>query len=129
MKIVRVDRAFYFPVLVCLAVFLSAFSTVRAADEVGKTLFEGKCARCHAKDGTGDAKMAKLLKVSLKKINLHRDEVLRMSSFQIETMIDTGKHRMPKYRGKLTDMQIHDVAQYVKILTGNVSQEDNETPK
>lgn len=87
--------------------------------ELGKKSFDGKCARCHGKDGTGSAKMAQLLKIPVKKINLHRAEVLKMSIFQIESMIDTGKHRMPKYRGKLTDTQIHDIATYVKFLIGN----------
>lgn len=73
--------------------------------------------------------MAKLLKVPVKKIDLHRADVVKMSAYQIEVMVDTGKHRMPKYRGKLTDAQIHDVAWYVKTLTGNESVEENGIAK
>jgi len=90
--------------------------------EIGKKLFEGKCARCHGMDGKGNKKMVKILKVSIKKVNLHRKEIGRMSVYQIEELVDSGKHRMPKYRGKLTDSEIHDVAQYVKFLAGNESQ-------
>ncbi len=130
MKITKMDRVWYFPLFLSLTVFLSTFCTALGEDlELGKKLFEGKCARCHGKVGTGNPKMAKLLKVPLKKVDLHRDEVVRMSAYQIEAMIDSGKHRMPKYRGKLTDMQIHEIAQYVKTLTGNESRKEDETPK
>ena len=65
--------------------------------------------------------MVKLLNVTKDQINLHRDSVIHMSIFQIENRVDSGKHRMPKYRGKLTDAQIHEVAAYLKNLTGNAS--------
>lgn len=84
---------------------------------LGKKYFEGKCARCHGKDARGSDKMAHHLGIPLQRIDLGRGEVLKMSIYQIEAMIDSGKHRMPKYRGKLTDAQIHDIAMYVKKLT------------
>lgn len=87
--------------------------------EFGKKFFAGKCARCHGKDGSGNPKMTQLLNVPLKKINLRRVEVQGMSVIQIEEKIDSGKHRMPKYRGKLTDSQIHDIAAYVKTFGVN----------
>ena len=84
--------------------------------EFGKKYFAGKCARCHGKDGTGNPKMTPLLNTSIKKLNLHRDEIRHKSVIQIEAIIDSGNHRMPKYGGKLTDSQIHDIASYVKVL-------------
>jgi len=107
------------------AVLFSLSTAVKADDlEQGRKLFEGKCARCHGKDGTGNAKMAPNLKVDTDKLNLHRDEVVHKTLFEIETMVDSGDHKMPKYRGKLTDAQIHQVAMYMKQLTGNASAKD-----
>lgn len=113
-----------------LTISLSVFSMAQAKDlEQGQKYFEGKCARCHEKDGTGNPKMAKILKTPLAKINLHRKEVVNMSIYQIESMIDTGKHRMPTYRGKLTDDQITEIAQYVKVMVGNETQKEEGVPK
>ncbi len=118
------------PVILALLCYVLSFSTVFGDELVtGKKLFEGKCARCHAKDATGNPKMLKLLNVTRDKINLHRDEVVRMSVFQIETMVDSGKHRMPNYRGKLTDDQIHEVALYLKSLIGEGNPDESVTAK
>jgi mono/diheme cytochrome c family protein len=95
--------------------------------EFGKKFFGGKCARCHGKDGSGNPKMTHLLNTPLNKINLRRVEVQSMSVIQIEEKIDSGNHRMPKYRGKLTDSQIHDIAAYVK--TFGVNELSKEKPK
>ena len=104
--------------LLTTAYYIPIYSRAQGSNlEFGKKYFAGKCARCHGKDGSGNPKMAPLLDTSLNKINLHREEVRRMSVIQIEAMIDSGKHRMPKYRGKLTDNQIHDIASYVDQLS------------
>ena len=111
-------RSFLFSTLLIAAFFTPNLSPAQGSNlDFGKKYFEGKCARCHGKDGAGNPKMTHLLDISLDKINLHRDEVRRMSVIQIEAMIDSGKHRMPKYRGKLTDNQIHDIASYVNQLS------------
>ncbi len=118
----RTVRGSGFLVILFLGFSIPVLSRAQESQmEFGKKYFEGKCARCHGKDGAGNAKMARLLNTPLQKMNLHRKEVLRMSVIQIEAMIDTGKHRMPKYRGKLTDSQIHGIASYVKVLTTSVN--------
>jgi mono/diheme cytochrome c family protein len=115
----------WMPWFLSFATLFLIASTAKADDlQQGKKLFEGKCARCHGKDGLGNPKMAPNLKVDASQLNLHRDEVVHKSVFEIETMVDSGDHKMPKYRGRLTDTQIHQVALYLKQLTGNASAKD-----
>ena len=125
----RITRACIFSVFTLLSFLTPALSPAQGSNmEFGKKYFDGKCARCHGKNGTGNPKMTQLLNTDLKKINLHRDEIRHMSVIQIEAIIDSGKHRMPKYGGKLTDSQVHDIASYVKFLTRNESPKEAKTP-
>jgi len=113
----KMTREYLFLVFLSLSFLIPNLSLAQGSNlEFGKKYFAGKCARCHGKDGTGNPKMTPLLNVDLKKINLHRDEIRHKSVIQIEAIIDSGNHRMPKYGGKLTDSQIHDIASYVKVL-------------
>ena len=124
----KMARVGIFSVFTILPFLTPALSPAQESNaEFGKKFFDGKCARCHAKDGTGNPKMTQLLNTNLKKINLHRDEIRHLSVIQIEAIIDSGKHRMPKYGGKLTDSQIHDIASYVKILIRNEKPKEEKT--
>jgi mono/diheme cytochrome c family protein len=120
----------FIPFLLSLVLFLPLSSKVLGEDlELGKQLFEGKCARCHSVDGGGNPKMAKILKVPVEKLNLRRKKVAQMSPYQIEALVDSGNHRMPPYRGKLTDDQIHDVARYLVTLLAYEKQKESPAPK
>ncbi len=124
----RIKHACVFSVFTLLSFLIPALSRAQGSNmEFGKKYFDGKCARCHGKDGAGNPKMTQLLNTDLKKINLHRDEIRHMSVIQIEAIIDSGKHRMPKYGGKLTDSQIHDIASYVKFLIRNEAKKEEKT--
>ena len=48
-----------------LVLSVSILLTAAGDAEAGKALFKKKCATCHGKDGSGNPKMAKMLKVEL----------------------------------------------------------------
>lgn len=130
MKTFGTRRTWHLPFLFFSLLSLPFFSTALGQNlEMGKKLFEGKCARCHGKEAAGNPKMARLLKVPLAKIDLRREEISSMSIYEVEALVDSGKHRMPTYRGKLTDTQIHEIARYLKFLVGNESQKEDEPAK
>lgn len=97
--------------------------------EQGKKLFGEKCSRCHGLDGLGNPKMAAILEVPVEKINLVWGKAGHMSSYEIEALVDAGNHRMPTYRGKLDDIEIHNVARYVVALVAYEKQEKSGSPK
>lgn len=82
------------------------------ADEApsGKATYEKFCKSCHGVDGTGNAKMAKALKVAPEKLNLGpaaskpRDEVKKIT-------LD-GKDKMPAYAKKLKTEEVEPLIEY-----------------
>lgn len=72
--------------------------------EIGKTIFEHKCQRCHGSDGTKGLFGAKNLQVS----NLANTELI--------TIISKGRRGMPRWEKKLSQAAIESVAAYVKSL-------------
>ena len=84
--------------------------------KAGEKIYERTCSHCHGMDGTGNAKMAATLKVDREKINLTKGKASHMTAYEIEALVDAGNHPMPPYRGKLDDLEIHNVAKYVKTF-------------
>jgi mono/diheme cytochrome c family protein len=70
----------------------------------GKLLFEGKCARCHGKDGTRGLLGAKNLQTS----NLPDAELINV--------VSKGRRIMPAWRDKLSRQEIQSVVAYIKTL-------------
>lgn len=117
-------------VVLSIMVSFSLLSSVFGEDlEQGKKLFEEKCSRCHSLDGLGNSKMAAILKVPLKKIDLVHGKGGLMTPYEIEALVDAGNHRMPTYRGKLTDIEIHNVSRYVVTLIASQKQKDAGSQK
>jgi len=102
-----------------LFIFISIFSFIgayvmAAGDMVpAQKIFESKCAQCHGKDGKGVAKMVKVLKVDAAKLDLTREDAVKKTSAESEKIVTNGQKKMPKYKGKLTPTQIHDVVEYL----------------
>ena len=89
-----------------VVVALVAFAGVASADE-GAAVFAKRCAACHGKDGKGQTPIAKKLGVKdLTATTLDRKGV--------EQMVTEGRGKMAGFKGKLTDHEIHEVAEYVK---------------
>jgi mono/diheme cytochrome c family protein len=78
-----------------------------AVAQSGADTFKAKCAMCHGADGS---------KTSMGSKALNSAEVQKMSEADLTAVIESGKGKMPAYKGKLTDAQIKDVAGFVKTL-------------
>jgi mono/diheme cytochrome c family protein len=90
------------------AVFFSISLSSHAQDEAAT--FKGKCAGCHAADGTGSAMG--------KKMGAHdftTDEVQKMSDAQLTDIISNGKNKMPKY-SSLKPEEIKGLVAYIRTL-------------
>ena len=90
----------------CMALASSAF----AAD--GAATFKAKCAMCHGADVSAITVMGKSMGLK----SLSSPEVQKMSDADLTALVNTGKGKMPGYKGKLSDNEISAVVQYVKTL-------------
>ena len=105
-----------------VAILLGAFmwaSTVAAADpELGKKVYEKKCASCHGADGKSNAKMEQALKV---KIPALADSAAKTDA-ELLKLVSEGKKPMPSFGKSLGKDEIDAVVQYAKELaTGKVA--------
>ena len=105
-----------------VAILLGAFmwaSTGAAADpELGKKVYEKKCASCHGADGKSNAKMEQMLKV---KIPALAGAVLKPDP-ELLKLVSEGKKPMPSFAKSLSKDEIDAVVQYAKALaTGKVA--------
>ena len=105
-----------------VAILLGAFmwaSTVAAADpELGKKVYEKKCASCHGADGKSNAKMEQMLKG---KIPALAGAALKPDP-ELLKLVSEGKKPMPSFAKSLSKDEIDAVVQYAKALaTGKVA--------
>jgi mono/diheme cytochrome c family protein len=85
-------------------VALAAFPGQKTSLPDGRTIFEGKCARCHGYDGTKGLLGAKNLQIS----HLPDAELLRV--------VTNGRKIMPAWGKRLSGQELQLVVNYVKQL-------------
>lgn len=91
----------------------SASSRVFVAAPDGATLFGGKCALCHERDGSGKANWKAKGQPDLRDPNWQKER----SDAQIAEVIRNGKEKnMPSFKGKLSDEDIASVVAYIRSL-------------
>jgi cytochrome c6 len=91
-----------------LALAVLATAGIASADSpAAADIYAKRCAACHGKDGKGETPMAK--KLGAKDIS-----ALPGSPADIQKTIETGKGKMPAFKGKITDAELESVAKYVK---------------
>jgi mono/diheme cytochrome c family protein len=99
-----------------VAVLLGAFalaSTATAADpELGKKVYEKKCAGCHGADGKGNAKMEQALKVKIPALAASAAK----SDAELLKTVSEGKKPMPSFGKSLSKEELGAVVQYAKGL-------------
>jgi mono/diheme cytochrome c family protein len=88
-----------------------------AADSgAGKSVYAGKCASCHGKDGKGNAAMAKGFKVEPAALDLTDDATLSKTDEELAAVTSKGAGKMPAYGGKLSEAEIVDVTAFMRTL-------------
>ncbi len=96
--------------VVALAVIALATAPAAQAAADGKALYDAKCAMCHGKDG-----VAKPMAKGSANFNDAKFQA-SMTADKIVALMETGKGKMPSYKGKLTPEQEKAIADYVKTL-------------
>lgn len=81
------------------------------AKNAGPT-FDAKCAMCHGKDGSGNSRMGKSMKVP----DLRSKAVQSKSDAELHNFIAKGKGVMPGYGNQLSKQDIDDLVAYIRQL-------------
>jgi len=91
-----------------LAVSLAPSALAQGA---GAATYKAKCQMCHGADGqpTPAGK-------SMKAMPLNSPELKKASTASLIASVTNGKAKMPAYAGKLTDVQIKEVVEYLRTL-------------
>jgi len=88
-----------------------------AADvQKGKTLFDTKCAMCHAKDLKGNPSMAKMYKLDVSALNLVKKETAAKTDADLIATTTKGKGKMPAQEGKISTDDIANIIAYVRSM-------------
>jgi len=93
-----------------LAVIALASAPLAHAAADGKALYEAKCAMCHGKDG-----VAKPMAKGSANLNDPKWQAATTAD-KIVGVMESGKGKMPVYKGKLTPEEEKAVADYIKTL-------------
>jgi cytochrome c6 len=96
-----------------LTIFLLLSVPAMWAQGNAESLYKGRCAGCHAADGSGSTAAGKAMGVH----DFRSPGVQKMSDAELTEIITKGKNKMPKYEGKLKDSEIKDLVAYVKELS------------
>lgn len=98
-------------VLVCFA-FSPAVLVAGSGDATaGKAAYKQHCAVCHGADGTGNAALAKTMKIP----DLGSKDVQTLSDADLQKVIADGKGKMPASKG-LADADLHNLVAYIRTL-------------
>jgi cytochrome c6 len=97
-------------ILAALMLSESIGAMARQPDPVGRKIYEGKCTRCHGRDGTRGLFGAKNLQTS------------KLDDKTLYETISEGRRIMPSWKEKLKPEEIHQVIRYVKTLRPTYTQ-------
>jgi mono/diheme cytochrome c family protein len=78
-----------------------------------RSVYNGKCASCHGRDGRAQSARAKRQHVRDMSSGEWQDSV---SDERIYNSISNGKGKMPAFKKKLSDSQIDELVNYVRRL-------------
>lgn len=89
---------------------LAAVPSLLAAD--APAVFKAKCAACHGADGKGQTAVGKTMKIR----DFHSADVQKQSDADLTKIIESGKGKMPSFKGKLTNEEVASVVKYIRSL-------------
>jgi mono/diheme cytochrome c family protein len=93
--------------------------TAAAADlELGKKVYEKKCAACHGADGKGNAKMEKALNAKIPPLAAAAEK----TDAELLKLVSEGKKPMPSFQKGLSKDELEAVVHFAKgIATGKIA--------
>jgi mono/diheme cytochrome c family protein len=86
--------------------------TTASAQTTGAELYKSKCQMCHAPDGSGNTPAGKAMKA----MSFKSPELMKKTDAELVAITESGKGKMPAYKGKLRDAQIKEVIAYIRTL-------------
>lgn len=92
-----------------LAVSIIALPIVATADDAA-AVYKAKCAMCHGPDGAGQTPTGKAMKAR----DLGSPEVQKATDEELEKIIESGKGKMPAYKGKIDEKTIEGLIKYIR---------------
>lgn len=92
-----------------LAVSIIALPIVATADDAA-AVYKAKCAMCHGPDGAGQTPTGKAMKAR----DLGSPEVQKATDEELEKIIESGKGKMPAYKGKIDEKTIDGLIKYIR---------------
>lgn len=93
-----------------LGLLIAALAVPAMAQSNGEQVYKAKCAMCHGQDGLATTPVAKMMSVP----SFKAPAVAKMTEAEMVAAVNSGKGKMPAYKGKLTDAQIKDVVAYIR---------------
>ena len=91
---------------------LLAAATFTYAQTGGEATYKAKCQICHGASGAGDTSAGRAMNAKP-----FTDPILmKRSDASILTVLNSGAGKMPGYKDKLTEHQLQEVLDYVRVL-------------
>lgn len=102
--------------LITFLAFLLLTFAFAPANELGKKVYDARCASCHGDDGKGETKAGKMTKTP----DITNKEVWKQGTTVAELVktLEGGLGKMPKYEGKLSAEELKAVSEYTLELCG-----------
>lgn len=104
------SKTIRFAVVLSAAVLFAG--AVSFAQSAGEATYKAKCQSCHGAEGTPNAGIAKLMGVKA----VSDPSVKGHSAAEMIAITNSGKGKMPAFKGKLTDAQVKDSVDYFRSL-------------
>ena len=98
--------------IILVAILAATTATTAFAQGSGADTFKAKCAMCHGADGLGATPAGKAMQVP----PLNSPDLVKASVADLIAATTNGKGKMPAYADKLTDVEIRNVALYIRTL-------------
>ena len=105
--------------LLTAALIAALGASASAADEKpsAEKFYASKCASCHGKDGRGNLKMLKMLRVEAKDLDLLDEKSGPEEDAEfVKAILDGKGKKMPAFKAKLSGLDVADLIKYIHGL-------------
>jgi len=87
--------------------------------ERGKKMFGTQCALCHGEKGDGKGDLAADMKLTLPDFT-KAEALAKRTDGELFVIIGTGNDPMPSQKGRMTDVELWNIVNYLRALGGRV---------